>query len=81
MSRATELLIKLAAIITITAAAWWGVAGLLAISDHWLMQLAALLVWSCGGVPLIYLIWRLELRRNIEHTNAQSFALQRKRLR
>ena len=57
------LLIKLAIITTITAGAFVLASYLLWLSDTWPMQALALLVWSCGAVPAIYLTWRIELRR------------------
>ena len=57
------LLLKLTIIATITAIAFTLVAWLLMLSNAWPMQALALLVWSVGAVPAIYLTWRIELRR------------------
>jgi len=38
------------------------VAYLLTLSESMLIQLPALAAWSCGAIPLIYRLWRLDLR-------------------
>ena len=38
------------------------VAYLLTLSDSALIQLPALAAWSCGAIPLIYRLWRLDLK-------------------
>ena len=37
------------------------VAYLLTLSDSLLVQVVALGAWSCGAIPLIYRLWRLDL--------------------
>ncbi|MEZ4865473.1 MAG: hypothetical protein R3C14_29455 [Caldilineaceae bacterium] len=41
------------------------VALLLTLSDSLLVQVAALAAWSCGAIPLSYLLWKLDLSANL----------------
>lgn len=58
-----QLLLKLTLVAIITVAFFALVAAVLSISDSRLVELFALLLWSCGAVPLVYLVWRLDLQR------------------
>jgi len=52
--------LKLVLIGCVTAVFFQLVAFLLTLSDSGWMQVVALLAWSCGAVPLVYLLWRLD---------------------
>lgn len=45
------------------------VAYLLTVSDSLLVQMVALATWSCGAIPLIYRLWRLDLGSSAHITN------------
>lgn len=52
--------LKLVLIGCVTAVFFQLVAFLLTLSNSGWMQMVALLAWSCGAVPLVYLLWRLD---------------------
>lgn len=62
LAQGYALALKLILIGCVTFGFFQLVAYLLTISDSALIQLPALAAWSCGAIPLIYRLWRLDLK-------------------